>query len=138
MAGLQSSHFRYEGEALAGTCAYIFTDGGGVRGYWTLLVLSRLMEFIAIREEQFDDPIHDQLPAYQSFDPQPYPAHCCHIPRTEDEKNRISQDIDHGDPLHEIRNLAEAKRFLPCHYFDYIGGTSTGGFVQLVLDTCLH
>jgi hypothetical protein len=31
--------------------------------------------------------------------------------------------------LEEVQNLGKATGYLPCHYFDYIAGTSTGGLV---------
>jgi hypothetical protein len=33
----------------------------------------------------------------------------------------------------KVEDPVDACRFLPCHYFDYIGGTSTGGLVFSVL-----
>lgn len=108
-------------------CADIYADGGGVRGYWTLLVLAHLMQLIGAREE-FDDSLNGHKPAFHSFNPQQYPTHCCHITPTDDEK-RIPSNLNYSDKDHSIRKLAKAKRYLPCHYFDYIGGTSTGGCV---------
>jgi hypothetical protein len=57
------------------------TDGSGVRGYASLLILKALMERIAVIEDSQHYSTVGQLP-------------------------------------------------LPCHYFDYIFGTSTGGWVQ--------
>lgn len=92
------------------------------------------MQLIATREEEFIDPVHKQGPAYHSFDPQDYPRECCHIPPTSDEA-RIPANVDREDRDHGIRGLAAGKRFLPCHYFDYIGGTSTGGYESSSPDT---
>lgn len=57
-------------------------DGGGIRGYSSLLILSALMERIAFWEKDL-----------------------------------------HGRQVN-------ADHLLPCHYFDYIWGTSTGGYVS--------
>ncbi|OCK74100.1 hypothetical protein K432DRAFT_247363, partial [Lepidopterella palustris CBS 459.81] len=59
-------------------------DGGGMRGYSSLLILRALMEKIIILEQN---------------------------PPEGFERTR--------------------QNYLPCHYFDYIGGTSTGGQVLL-------
>lgn len=102
------------------------TDGGGVRGFWSLLVLDYLMRLVAEREESFDDPSSDMHPAFHSFDPMqyqmdPYPTYFT------DKERQISTGLKMYDRDHAIRNDSPTKRFLPCHYFDYIGGTSTGG-----------
>lgn len=68
-------------------------DGGGVRGYFSLLVLEDLMREIQ-RQEQLDGDIQ------HSFHPCDRPA------------DFLGEDVP----------------FLPCHYFDYIGGTSTGAY----------
>lgn len=73
-----------------------WADGGGVRGYWSLLVLQALMEKIQERENQLDGSCQ------HSFHPCPSPTSVSHLPQP------------YFNP------------FLPCHYFDYIGGTSTG------------
>lgn len=92
-----------------------YTDGGGIRGFWTLLVLARLMEYIAEEEKGCEDD------SYHSFHPQGFPSNVSHI-MTEKESN----ELDHYESHEQYRALASSKRYLPCHYFDYIGGTSTG------------
>lgn len=59
-------------------------DGGGIRGYSSLLILQKLMEEISIREMAMK------------------------------EESENDEDFAPG-------------KLLPCHYFDYMYGTSTGG-----------
>ena len=92
-------------------------DGGGIRGYWSLLVLQKLMENIAAKEEEDDETFH-------SFHPQAWPRDVSIAPLTKEEKNRVSKTEDEED---KARALQCARRYLPCHYFDNICGSSTGG-----------
>lgn len=53
-------------------------------------------------------------------------------------RQRLTQSQDRIDRLAQRRVetrqelLFEKSKYLPCHYFDYIGGTSTGGSVALL------
>ncbi|KAL9106719.1 MAG: hypothetical protein Q9227_008288 [Pyrenula ochraceoflavens] len=82
-------------------------DGGGVRTYWTLLALDHLMMTISRIERGFDENLVVGLPLDHSFSPEQYPP--------------------------ELEHLPKDRRYLPCHYFDYICGTSTGGIAAMML-----
>lgn len=63
--------------------------------------------------------------AYHSFHPAEYPVAFIPVNRTNSDGTPV-QDDDIWDKNAVISTLAPAKRYLPCHYFDFIGGSSTG------------
>lgn len=93
-----------------------FSDGGGIRGYWTLLVLKRLMELIYHEEKKQAQAAPTGQTLFHSFWPQKYPEHVSQLP--EEDEN------DDG-----YKTNPASRMFLPCHYFDFICGSSTGGYV---------
>jgi hypothetical protein len=101
------------------------SDGGGIRGYWSLLVLERLMQHVANAEQKLwqDTASNDALPGCTSFYPFQFPDHTSHAPYASDEKSRIAIA---GDAAARLKLTDASRRFLPCHYFDFICGTSTG------------
>lgn len=84
-------------------------DGGGTRGYSSLLILQRLMKEIGKTERESDSgaissaysPLVDCLP-----------------------DGALAALPNGTKPVLE---------YLPCHYFDYVGGASTGGLVAIML-----
>ena len=90
-------------------------DGGGIRGYWTLLALQLLFHYIGDAEEREG--------SYHSFDPQVYPENVSLAPLTPEEERAIQAVYD---PELRLRNNPRIRRYLPCHYFDHICGSSTG------------
>ncbi|KAJ8125377.1 hypothetical protein O1611_g8262 [Lasiodiplodia mahajangana] len=86
-------------------------DGGGIRGYWSLLVLRALMQEIEEEERKQDQRVTSSF-------------HPCEVPLNVSQKETA---------------------FLPCHYFDYVAGTSTGALITILLsrfrmtvDDCLE
>ena len=106
-------------QLLADTChAYLSqrTDGGGIRGYSALLILQELMKAIGRRERT-----HPDGTANSSYYPLMPP------PKTPEETAKRRMDNVAEDCV------TESSPWLPCHYFDYMAGTSTGGYTYLEL-----
>jgi hypothetical protein len=70
------------------------------------------MNNIRLIEQTFTDGRGEVAKALSSFSPLNEPANVSHIPNT-----TRSDDGENGSN----------GNYLPCHYFDYICGTSTGG-----------
>lgn len=110
-----------------------FTDGGGIRGYWTLLVLERLMMSIADEERAYAGAYsREQQAEHHSFWPHPFPENATQGPFSLDEERQLK--LADGDQAAKCNALKDARKFLPCHYFDYICGSSTGAYAH----TSLH
>jgi hypothetical protein len=107
-------------------------DGGGIRGYGSLLILRALMNKIGAEERRLDRN------TVSSF----YP--CMYKPRSKELEPQPSRNGDGSakalDPRESTipvatptAGLLDSSLFLPCHYFQYTGGTSTGGYVPEAL-----
>jgi hypothetical protein len=107
-----------------------FADGGGIRGFSTLLILKNLMEKIADEERQ-------QKPsALSSAFPYDLLAQNGDSPRSSPSLTPGSSSFNKNtNPKAGLQsetafsNRHASSQYLPCHYFDYIAGTSTGGYV---------
>jgi hypothetical protein len=78
-------------------------DAGGVRCISSLLVLRELMAKIAEHENKIEP------------------------------KAMTSKDSPMVEAAHTTLPSSEKTAYLPCHYFDYVAGTSTGGLIAIML-----
>ena len=70
------------------------------------------MDFVGEMEEKQDEPL------YHSFSREGWPGELS-------EKDSVAMD-DTNSPEEFWQAIPRNKRYLPCHYFDQIGGSSTG------------
>lgn len=92
------------------------TDGGGIRGYSSLLLLRAVMTEIAIVERKNPQVSHSAHPLPpRSRDP-------VRVSRTRATGPQAATDLDST-----VFGLSPSSHYFPSHYFDYIAGTSTGG-----------
>ena len=90
-------------------------DGGGVRGYSSLLILRELMIRVADLEKK--EPRADC--SVSPLKPRAIRQATTALPNMTAETNHLQTA---STPESQVCSL-----FLPCHYFDFIAGTSTGG-----------
>lgn len=101
--------------------AHPCTDGGGIRGFSSLIILRELMQHV--RDVETRHLSEEDKKMHSSYDPDEY-IPC--IRNCHDEDN--STDNAEGS-----KECGECCRYIPAHYFDYIGGTSTGGLIAIML-----
>lgn len=92
-------------------------DGGGVRGLGSLLILQELMNKVGDEEKRLD---REDGRAESSFSP------CLYKPRY---LKRVDTDSSEDEipSATKLDGLPNSSLYLPCHYFTYAAGTSTGG-----------
>jgi len=74
------------------------------------------------KEEEKTEP-EDGFDGLHSFWPEQWPENVSHGPFNEDE---VKNGVNNSDPLSRCSAMKPSRRYLPCHYFDYIFGSSTG------------
>ena len=87
-------------------------DGGGIRGYSALLLIRALMRAIGELERAWPEG-----PADSSY----HPLSAIISAATDSTSLNCRLAVD--------PTVTDTSPWLPCHYFDYMAGTSTGGFV---------
>lgn len=148
-------------------------DGGGIRGYSSLLILKALMHEVWLWEMRLDDEErerqgqqHSASVNPRSFDTngstsagaqQSETAIRGRSPLSREVRNKVEEaEANHGvktevpqidvvDPAVEslledgltatlsTKKAISEEELLPCHYFDFIYGTSTGGLIGTIL-----
>ena len=102
-------------------------DGGGIRGYGSLLILQDLMNKIGNLEKALDKTTES------SFSPCDYKSTTVKPANTSGgSTNTLPLDLSEPTAIDvvgptESHNLPNSALFLPCHYFNYAAGSSTGG-----------
>ena len=74
-----------------------------------------LFYYVGEEEEKYN--------VYHSFHPEDYPENVCQAPLTEEEERPMQEEY-HREL--RFRQSPRNRRYLPCHYFDHICGSSTG------------
>ena len=81
------------------------------------------MGLVADAEQRYDEQ-HSH-----SFAPLEWPSDVSQVRlNREEEQEKRNLKLPHSRESCLV--LDKHKRYLPCHYFDYIGGSSTGGYVN--------
>jgi hypothetical protein len=83
------------------------------------------MHLVGEEEEKAAQGSSDELKLVESlhsFSPRSYPKDVC-PPSEGEEYTKVKSAKNQAEELSALRR---EKRYLPCHYFDYICGTSTG------------
>lgn len=115
-------------------------DGGGIKGYSSLILLRTLMREIAALEQSL------QPPAYSSADPtgnknyyftesdEYFYGAGTEMPECERAVKLREGKLKVGDLKVDVPgDTLRAGEYLPSHYFDYIAGTSVGGLIAIML-----
>ena len=104
-------------------------DGGGIKGLGSLLMLRELMNKIGDEERSRGGP-----EAESSFAPHPYRPMLNQSSHTDADIDTPLSPSSNGSPIEPddtvptpTHEVPDSSLFLPCHYFDYAAGTSTGG-----------
>lgn len=81
------------------------------------------MRNVAIEEERIDREPVDKV--HHSFWPEQWPENVTQVPPTKDQIEVADQGFIYNKEA-QFHAMPAVQRYLPCHYFDYICGSSTG------------
>ena len=98
-------------------------DGGGIRGYSSLLILKELMHQVY----QWEMRLNEEEAALQDS-----PEEDVQQGQAAGGANRSVGD-NHVPPRSTFATIMPEVELLPCHYFDFMFGTSTGGLIATML-----
>ena len=111
-----------------------------MRGYGSLLMLQVLMEEIEVIEQSTEKHGGRHASSFCPYDaPKPVPngdsaraangtpVEAGRRGRTDTKNSAIAPNSRSPSAAVNIQLTPSLSGYLPCHYFDYIGGTSTGG-----------
>lgn len=90
-------------------------------------MLDALMEKVGLVEEIWHsaEEAEDEFDGLHSFWPEQWPSASARGPYDDDERTELN-NVQGEDRAATCQAMKESRRFLPCHYFDYIFGSSTG------------
>ena len=119
-------------------------DGGGIRGYSSLLILKELMHEVWLWERRLDDEERSGQGQYKpktTLEPSEEGEQAeagARDPTAEEQQDAVDSAVDqlHQDLLTTATTTKKAiseEELLPCHYFDFMYGTSTGGLIATIL-----
>ena len=129
-------------------------DGGGIRGYSSLLILKALMHEVWLwecrldKEEQSSRGQHRPARTSEQCDDQEQAVASAQVlnevdqepenPAEERQTTTTNSGVDHMQqdgltPISTTKKAMSEEELLPCHYFDFMYGTSTGGLIALLL-----
>ncbi|KAK4548798.1 hypothetical protein LTR36_008571 [Oleoguttula mirabilis] len=123
-------------------------DGGGIRGYSSLMILKALMHEIWLVEQRLDneEEIQEREGQYTAILDSPLDGNDQAAPGAKEERGRrlgenggkVGGEVGGEDNSELEGEVFTGKKtteeeLLPCHYFDFMYGTSTGGLISTML-----
>lgn len=134
-------------------------DGGGIRGYSSLLILKALMHEVWVWEQELDrqerreesgllttSPVDDNARSSRARystthditqdDNNDHTTEAPGVAITDASTSTAPHDLLKTDNItteDTVRKAISEEELMPCHYFDFMYGTSTGGLIATLL-----
>ncbi|KAI9777994.1 MAG: hypothetical protein M1816_004291 [Peltula sp. TS41687] len=117
-------------------------DGGGIKGYSSLLILKRVMKLVAEieagkRPAGSDDPWcwpPNHTSAHYPWFREPQAIETTYgTSALNNERAMIVDEVSDDEVEMACKDTKGTEHYFPRHYFDYIAGTSTGGLSAIML-----